>query len=172
MRLNNKLAPKFRSFSTIIPLTSVKALVKNDKSEYCNQISSLILKKTYEVSLNTVLFIEKMNKIEDNKLSLYKAAFSIDNLLVAYGQIKFKLENVTSNQMKKTLKSINLNWFKIASNQLLKGLFIYPKVRRVFISKKMKLPGIFPIKLTSPRIKIIERSLLNILEPVFEGKFN
>jgi retron-type reverse transcriptase len=54
---------------------------------------------------------------------------------------------------------------------LLKGLFIYPKMRRVRIPKKLGSNDTRPLTLTSPRIKIIERSILNALEPVFEGKF-
>lgn len=45
-------------------------------------------------------------------------------------------------------------------------------MRRVFISKKVGSVDSRFLTLTSPRIKIIERSFLNALEPVFEGKFS
>jgi hypothetical protein len=113
-----------------------------------------------------------MNKIEGNRSFLYKTAFSSDSLLVAYDQIKSKLENLTSGNGKKMLKGINLNWFKLASDKLLKGLFVYPRMRRVSISKKTESVDTRPLTISSPRIKIIERSILNAIEPVFEGKFS
>jgi hypothetical protein len=45
-------------------------------------------------------------------------------------------------------------------------------MRRVFISKKPESVNTRFLTLTSPRIKIIERAVLNVLEPLFEGKFN
>jgi hypothetical protein len=38
-------------------------------------------------------------------------------------------------------------------------------------SKKYDPTNTWPLTLTSPRIKIIEKSILNTLEPIFEGKF-
>jgi len=169
---NNKLAPKFRSFSTNIPQTSALVLVETDKSERYNLTNNSISKDTCEVSLDTILFIERMNKIEDNRSFLYKVAFSKDSLLVAYDQIKSKPGNLTPGQGRETLKGINLKWFKTSSNELLKGLFVYPKMRHVCNPKKLGLTDTRPLTLTFPRIKIIERSILNALEPVFEGKFN
>lgn len=113
-----------------------------------------------------------MNKIEDNRSFLYRTAFSTDSLLVTYGQIKSKPENLTQGEGEETLKRISLKWFKFASNKLLKSSFVYPKMRRVSISKKAGSADTRPLTLTFPRIKIIERSILNVLEPVFEGKFN
>jgi len=168
---NNKLAPKFRNFCSSIPQTSALVLVKTNESEHSSLASNLILNKTCEVSLDTILFIERMNKIEDNRSILYKMAFSTDSLLVAYDQIKSKPGNLTPGQGKETLKGINLKWFKTTSSKLLKGLFIYPKMRRVWIPKKLGSNDTRPLTLTFPRIKIIEKSILNAIEPVFEGKF-
>jgi len=170
-RLNNILAPEFCSFSTNIPQAGALVPVKTDKSEHTNLTSNLSFDKTCKVSLETILFIEKMNKIEDNRSTLYKVAFSTDSLLIAYGQIKSKPGNLTPGQGKETLQSINLKWFRTASNKLLKGLFVYPKMRRVSIPKKPGSTDSRSLTLTSPRIKIIERSILNALEPVFEGRF-
>jgi hypothetical protein len=171
-RLNNKLAPKFRKFSTNIPQTSAFVPVQINKSEHYSVTSGLVFDKTCQVSLDTILFIEKMNKIEDIRSFLYKTAFSTDSLLIAYDQIKSKPGNLTPGDGEETLKGINLKWFKSTSNKLLKGSFAYPKMRRVLIPKKAGSADTRPLTLTSPRIKIIERSILNTLEPVFEGKFN
>jgi hypothetical protein len=170
-RIHNKLAPKFRNFSTNVAQTGALVPGKTDKSEHPSLTSNSTFNKTCEVSLDAILFIERMNKIEDHRSTLYKVAFSTDSLLVAYNQIKSKLGNLTPGQGMEMLKGINLKWFRTTSNKLLKGLFVYPKVCRVSIPKK---PGSIDsrlLTLTSPRIKIIERSILNALEPVFEGKF-
>lgn len=98
-------------------------------------------------------------------------AFGTDSLLVAYDLIKSKPGNLTPEQGKETLKGINLKWFKTTSGKLLKDLFIYPKMRRVKIPKKLGSNETRPLTLTSPRIKIIERSILNAIEPVFESEF-
>jgi len=146
-------------------------LLKTNKSEHSSLASNLVLNKTCEVSLDTILFIERMNNIEDNRSILYEMAFSTDSLLVAYDQIKSKPGNLTPGQGKEMLKGINLKWFKTTSSKLLKGLFIYPKMRRARILKKLGSNDTRPLTLTSPRIKIIERFILNAIEPVFEGKF-
>jgi hypothetical protein len=170
-RFKNRLAPKSRNFSTSIPQTGAFVPVRNNKSEQFNLTSNLRLDKTCEVSLNTILFIERMNKIEDNRSALYRVAFSTDSLLAAYDKIKSKSGNLTPEQGKETLKGISLKWFRTTSNKLFKGLFIYPKMRRVLIPKKSESKDTCFLTLTSPRIKIIERSLLNAIEPTFEGKF-
>ena len=82
-RCNNKLAPKFCNFSTSIPCTSALVHVKFHQSEYYNLTSNIIPNNTCEVSLDTILFIKRMNKIEDHKLTLYKIAFSTNSLLIA-----------------------------------------------------------------------------------------
>ena len=71
-----------------IPQTSAFVLVQTNKSEHSSVTSSLAFDKACQVSLNTILFIERMNKIEDNKSFLYRIAFSPDSLLVVYDQIK------------------------------------------------------------------------------------
>jgi Cytochrome b/b6/petB len=171
-RLNNKLALRIQKFSTNIPQTSALALVQTNKSEHSSLTSSLVFDKACQVSLNKILFIERMNKIEDNRSFLYKTAFSLDSLLVAYDQIKSKPGNLTPGDGEETLKGINLNWFQSVSHKLFKGLFVYARMRRVLILKKAGSVDTRPLTITSPRIKIIERSILNALEPVFEGKFN
>jgi hypothetical protein len=49
-----------------------------------------------------------MHKIDDNRPTLYKAAFSTGSLLVAYGKIKSKPGNLTSGQGKETLQGASL----------------------------------------------------------------
>ena len=101
------MAPKFCNFSTNIPQTGTLVPVKTNKSEHYSSTSNLMYNQTCEVSLDTVLFIERMNKIEDQRSTLYKVAFSTDSLLVAYELIKSKPGNLTPGQGKETLKGIN-----------------------------------------------------------------
>ena len=61
-RSDNRLAPRHRYFSTVIPQTGALVPVKN-KSEHFNQTSSLLFNKTSQVSLDTILFIEKMTHL-------------------------------------------------------------------------------------------------------------
>lgn len=112
-----------------------------------------------------------MNKIEDTKSTLYRSAFSINSLLLAYGQINPSFENLTPDQVKETLTGISLHWFRTISNKLLNNLLAYPKTRRVFIPQRLGLAETPSFTLTFPRIKIIERAILNVLESHFEGKF-
>lgn len=91
--------------------------------------------------------------------------------MVAYDQIKFKPGNLTPGQEKEVLKGFILKWFRITSNKLFKSLFVYSKMRCVSISKKLESSDTRPLTLTSFRIKIIERSISNVLKHVFGGKF-
>ena len=159
IRLNNRLASKFCNFFTIVPKIDTFIIAKTYKNDNYYSKNKTILNKDCEIWLNTVLFLEKMNKIEDNKAILYKIAFSTSNLLLAY------------NQERKTIKKVNLKWFWVFSNKLLKGKFIYPKVRRVSIFKKLESTSIKSLVLISLWTKVLERAVLTVLEPLFEGKF-
>jgi hypothetical protein len=59
-------------------LVSVKAY----KSERSSLTDCLVFDKTCTASLDTILFIERTNKIEDNRPTLYKTAFSTNSPLL------------------------------------------------------------------------------------------
>lgn len=176
MLCKNGPAPKFRTFVTNMSNenSNIKALIlhpsKVNENNNNSQISEMSENSFSIVPRKSLSWIMKMTKIEDNKLFLYKTAFSTESLLAAYYQIKSKPGNLTAGLNSETLDNINLRWFEITSIKLLNGSFIYPKVRRVYIPKvgshEKRL-----LTFTSPRIKIIEKSILNALEPMFEGKF-
>lgn len=69
-------------------------------------LSSLVLDKTCQVLVDTILFIERINKIEDKRSTLHKAVFSMVSLLVAYGYVKSRSSNMTLDQGKEMLKGI------------------------------------------------------------------
>ena len=91
-----------------------------------------------------------MNQIKDNRSTLYKSAFSTESLLVAYDQIKSKPGNLTPGQGKEILRRISLKWFRTTSNKLFKGLFVYPKMRRVSIPKNPRSTKSRLLTLTFP----------------------
>jgi hypothetical protein len=62
-RLNIVLTPKFRNFLTNISQAGTFVPVKTGKSEHSSLTGSLGFSKICTVSLDTILFIERMNKI-------------------------------------------------------------------------------------------------------------
>lgn len=106
--LSNKLALKSHDFSTSIPQVSVKRLVKTEKKDSDALIDCLGLKKTCEVSLQTILCHDEIGKISGTQSSLYQTAFSTESLLIAYDQIKCNPGNLISGQKKETVQGINL----------------------------------------------------------------
>jgi hypothetical protein len=63
MRLHNILAPKIRKFPTNISQAGALVPAKTSKSEHSSLTGNLVFGKTCAVSLDTILFIERMNKI-------------------------------------------------------------------------------------------------------------
>jgi hypothetical protein len=67
------------------------------------------------------------------------------------------------------LDSIENVWFKQISQELIKGSYIYPSKKRIRIFRVAGKKEIQSFKIFNPRIKIIERAILNAIEPFFEG---
>lgn len=102
------------------------------------------------------------------KLPSYEEIVSEDNLRAAWAQLKSNPGMQTPGVTKETLDGISEQWFKKASEALKKGKYEYPKKRRVEIPKPGKV-GTRPLTIGNPRVKIIERAMLNSMEPHFEG---
>lgn len=108
---------------------------------------------------------------ENNKLASEKATnynclffqcFSKESLKKAFLQIQSK-----SPQYVK----INIAWVELASSQLLKQQFIYPKKRRSYVLNiKKNFACVFFFK--NFKLKVIEQAILNNIEPVFEGTWS
>lgn len=109
---------------------------------------------------------EYINFIKNDK-KLFERAVSAEALIKAWYQQKSKPSMGTSGTNKETLTGINKLWFGVTSAKLIKGTFKFPKRRRISIPKKSG--GTRPLTITDPRVKIIERALLNVLEPQWEG---
>lgn len=69
-----------------------------------------------------------------------------------------------------TLDGIPEQWFCSASKALLEGKYEYPRKCRIQIPKPGKRET-RPLTISNPRVKIIERAILNAIEPHFEGSW-
>jgi len=101
----------------------------------------------------------------DNKL--FERAISVEALKRAWYNQKSKSGMMTKGSDEETLNNVSDQWFITTSKKLLEGSFKYPNRRRVLIDKPDG--GTRSLTITNPRIKIVERALLNALEPHFEG---
>ena len=120
---------------------------------------------------------ETMNKFENiidekwitNDNKLFERAVSIEALKKAWYMQKSKPGMMTKGSSGETLNRISDQWFITANKKLLDGSFKYPNRRRVHIDKSGG--DVRPLTIANPRIKIIERALLNALELHFEGSY-
>ena len=103
----------------------------------------------------------------DNKL--FERAVSVEALKRAWYMIKSKPGSLTPGSNQETLNQISDSWFVTTSKKLLEGSFKYPDRKRLLIDKPNGDKR--PLTIANPRIKIIERALLNAIEPQFEGYF-
>ena len=69
--------------------------------------------------------------------------------------------SLTPGSSQETLNKISDSWFILRSKKLLEGSFKYPNRRRVLMEKQSE--GKRPLITVNPRIKIIEKALLNVL---------
>lgn len=105
------------------------------------------------------------------KVSLTEQCFNLDNLLSAWIQIKSNPSMMARGSTDVTLNNIKKEWFEKSHKALLNGSFKYPRRRRVYIPKPASVDT-RPISINNPRVKMIERAILNVLEPIFEGTWN
>lgn len=104
-----------------------------------------------------------------NDEKLFERAVSMDALKRAWFMLKSEPGMMTVGTSQVTLNSLSDCWFSVTSRKLLEGSFKYPDRRRILVDK---LDGEKrPLTIANPRIKIIERALLNAVEPLFEGYF-
>ena len=75
---------------------------------------------------------------------------------------------MSSKEWNNSLNNITPEWFKLTNKALIEGNLKHPNRRRIYVHK-VKSSGMRPITISSPRVKVIEKALLNALEPYFEG---
>lgn len=98
----------------------------------------------------------------------YENIVSEKALKAAWAQLKSNPGMMTPGASPETLSGISEGWFRRASEALMAGNFEYPKKRRVQIPKPSTTET-RPLTISNPRVKIIERAILNAIEPLFEG---
>ena len=118
--------------------------------------------------LDTTIEIGREWFINDNKL--FERAVTVAALKRAWFQLKSKPGMSTKGSGEETLSAISDAWFTTTSRKLLEGSFKYPNRRRVPIDKPGG--GTRPLTIANPRVKVIERALLNAIEPQYEGLSN
>jgi len=102
-----------------------------------------------------------------NDEKLFERAVSVESLKRAWFMLKSNQGMMSVGTSRETLGGISNHWFEATSKKLLDGSFKYPNRRRVLIAKPDG--GERPLTIANPRIKVIERALLNAVEPIFEG---
>jgi len=77
---------------------------------------------------------------------------------------------VTPSIDDETMDGINRKWFNDTANKMRNGMFKFRPSRRIYIPKKSG--GERPLAIPSPRDKIVQEGLKQLLEIVFEGSFS
>jgi group II intron reverse transcriptase/maturase len=93
------------------------------------------------------------------------------NLILAYEAIKSNPENMTSGADTLTLDGFSLKWLDQVKFDLLAGKFKFSPARRVQIPEPGKNET-RPLGVVSPRDKIVQTAMLQVLEPIYEAVFN
>jgi hypothetical protein len=101
----------------------------------------------------------------DNKL--FEKAISVNALKKAWSMLKSKLNMSIFNSNIALLNKIDNNWFIKTSAKLLKGIFKYPNKKQIYINKLNSNKKF--ISIYNPKIKIIEKALLNAIELQFDN---
>lgn len=93
------------------------------------------------------------------------------NLRIAWVQLKSNPGMLARGANGETINSIEESWFEQTSKELIAGNYKYSNRRRVRIPKAEDKEGTRPLTISSPRVKIIERAILNGIEAIFEGSW-
>jgi len=109
-----------------------------------------------------------MNAIIEALSVNYADLLSEDSYIVAYNQIKSKPGNMTPGIDKESLDGIDKRWIKSTVDAMRTRQFRFRPSRRTYIPKANGQKR--PLGIPSPRDKVVQKALLNILEPAYESK--
>lgn len=113
----------------------------------------------------------RIKKNRDGRYSnIYPEIISIENLLLSYNKVSKSKGGNTVGTDKLTLDCIDIEYFKRLHIQLKSGKFKFNPVREVLIPKANSKEK-RPLRLASPRDKIVQRAIQNVLEPILEETF-
>jgi group II intron reverse transcriptase/maturase len=119
------------------------------------------------------------NKIKDiqeevgkgQKVTGLSAALADPEFLIqCWVKIRSTKGAVTPSIDDETMDGINRKWFNDTANKMRNGMFKFRPSRRIYIPKKSG--GERPLAIPSPRDKIVQEGLKQLLEIVFEGSFS
>lgn len=134
-------------------ITCTTVSIKNDKAKFQKKAYTKNLCYNNEIAPKVLLLTWN---------NLVEKAFHVKNLLTAYYEIKSRL--------KISIWGINQKWFEKTSASLIDGSFKCPK-RCVVYTPKWNLNKIRSFTWVPSSIRIIELSILNAIQPLFEGTF-
>lgn len=110
-----------------------------------------------------------MNNIESKILNVnYGDLLQEEVYKTAYMQIKSKPGNMTPATTKETLDGMSEEWIKKTVEAMRARRFRFEPARRVYIEKKDGSKR--PLGIPNPRDKVVQKALLNLLEPEYEEK--
>jgi Reverse transcriptase (RNA-dependent DNA polymerase) len=150
------------------PETSLNLL--GDTGESC-EISEISLKSSEKI-MSAYANTRREYKRGPSGLINFKDLVSPENLRNAWVQLRSNPGMLTRGASAETLNKIEASWFEQASEKLIQGNFEYPNRRRIRIPKPTNKESSRPITVSDPRVKIIERAILNGIEPLFEGSWS
>jgi retron-type reverse transcriptase len=107
---------------------------------------------------------------QDTNLLTIKAVSNMLNLVSAYETIKSRPGNMTPGVDQITLDGMDLQYLRNIQKKLISGTFKFNPARRIFIPK----PGSTnkrPLAIASPREKIVQQAIANVLIPTYEKIF-
>src|SRR5258708_17778798 len=99
-----------------------------------------------------------------------KRISNIKNLVLAYESIKSKAVNMTKGVDPSTLDGMNLKYLKNIQSELKEGKFEFKPARIIKIPKPGKIET-RSLTIASPREKVIQKAILQVLEPHYEKIF-
>jgi retron-type reverse transcriptase len=99
-----------------------------------------------------------------------KKISNLKNLVTAYESIKSKPGNMTAGLDSETLDGLSLDGLKKKRKKLRAGIYEFPPARRINIAKEGNNET-RPLSIASPRVKIVQQALKQVMEPLYELKF-
>lgn len=127
-------------------------------------------------SIKTNMITNKIKDIQEQvgksqKVTGLSAALADPEFLIqCWVKIRSKRGALTPSIDDETMDGINRKWFDDTANTIRNGMFRFRPSRRIYIPKKSG--GKRPLAIPSPRDKIVQEALKQLLEIVFEETFS
>lgn len=120
--------------------------------------------------LGSVIYESGTDILYDRVTKVIHDIANMRNLILAYEAIKSNPGNMTPGVDTLTLDGVSLKWLDQVKSDLLAGKFKFSSVRRVQIPKLGKKET-RPLGVVSPRDKIVQTAMLQVLESIYEPVF-